>query len=336
MKSISRFFRNKKIILTAITIGIILIGNIFFQASKKAPQASAVARIGDVKEELTLSGKIDTQEHAILDFGISGKVNWVGVKEGDWVEEGQLIATLDKETLEAALRQAWQTFVAAKAASDRYYDARSGDTENYSEKVERTALDATQNKAYDSIRIAQENLKSAALYSPIEGLVVVAEPSLPGINITTLNSGYEIVNPSTVYLKVTADQTEVGSLEEGQKGIIVFDSYPEEQVEGEIGEISFIPARDETGTVYVIKIILRDIDNQDYKYKLGMTADVNFVIKERKGVLIIPTKYVKSDEKGKYVLMGKDKKKKYVKIGIEGNQNIEIKEGLSEGEIVYD
>jgi len=332
-----KFFRSKKFILIAIVVAIILIGSKFFLDSKKTPQNFTVVKRGDIKEELTLSGKIDAEDHVTLNFGIAGKVDWVGVRQGDWVKKGQAIATLEKETLEAALRQAWQTFTAAKAASDKYYSGNNvGTGESYDQKIERTTLDATQNKAYDSIRIAQENLKAAVLYSPIEGLVVAAEPSLAGVNITSLNSDYEIVNPSTIYIKVNADQTEVGSLKKGQGGTIIFDSYPNEQMTGEVNNISFAPTKDETGTVYSVKVALNNVNNKNYKYRLGMTADVNFVIKEKNNALMIPIKYVNSDEKGKFVLVGKDKKKKYVKTGIESSQDVEITKGLSEGEAVYD
>lgn len=332
-----KFFRSKKFILIAIIIAIILVGIKFFLDSKKTPQDFAVAKRSDIKEELTLSGKIYAQDHATLHFGIAGKTNWVGVKDGDWVKKGQAIATLEKETLEAALRQAWQSFTAAKAASDEYYDGHGRKTaESYDEKVERTALDAAQNKAYDSIRIAQENLKAAVLYSPIEGLVVAAEPSFAGVNITTLNSGYEIVNPTTVCLKVTADQTEVGSLRKGQTGTIIFDSYPDEQMKGKIKDISFTPTKDETGTVYDVKVDLGNVNNKDYKYRLDMTADVNFIVKERKNAIIIPNKYIQSDDNGKFVLLGEDKKKTYIKTGIENDQNTEVTGGLSEDDVVYD
>ncbi len=330
------FLRRKKVIALVIFAVVILIAGKLFFDSKKTPQDFAVVKRGDIKEELTLSGKIEADDHAILHFEISGRLNWVGVKTGDFVKKGQLIATLEKETLEAALRKAWQDFTAAKAGSDKYYSGHTGNSESYDQKIERTALDATQNKAYDSIRIAQENLKSAVLYSPIDGLVVNAEPSLSGINITTLNSTYEIVNPKTIYLKVTADQTEVGGLKEGQTGTIIFDPYSGEKITGEIKNISFVPNRDETGTVYDVKVILNGVDNKDYKYRLGMTADIDFVTKEKTAALTIPSKYIKTDDKGKYVLIGKNKKKTYVKTGIENNENTQVTQGLSEGDVVYD
>lgn len=336
IRPIFKLFRGKKFIFIVIAIVIILIGGKFFLDSRKASQDSIVVKKGDIKEELTLSGKINARDKATLQFKIAGKVNWVGIKEGDWVKKGQLIATLDKETLEATLRQAWQDFTAAKAASDKYYDGHKDNSESYDQKIERTALDATQNKAYDSVRIAQENLKSAQLHSPIEGLVVNADPDLAGVNITTLNSSYEIVNPSTIYLKVTADQTEVGGLKEGQKGTIIFDSYPEEKVDGTIESISYSPTKDETGTVYDVKVTFLNFDNGNYKYRLGMTADIDFVMKEKAAALTVPSKYIKADDKGKYVLVGKDKKKTYIKTGIEGNEETEVTNGLSEGDTVYD
>lgn len=329
--------KKKKIILVLLFIAIaILAGKYFLIDSKKTPQSFAVVKRGDIKEELTLSGKINADDHAILRFETAGRLNWVGVKSGDWIEKGQTIATLEKETLEATLRQKWQDFTAAKAASDKYYSDHTGNSESYDQKIERTALDAIQNKAYDSIRIAQENLKSAVLNSPIDGLVVSVEPSLAGINITALNSSYEVVNPFTIYLKVTADQTEVGSIKEGQTGTIIFDSYSDKQVEGKIKNISFTPTKDETGTVYDVKVVLDNVDNKNYEYKLGMTADINFITKEKDNVLIISAKYIKSDDGGKFVLLGKDKKKTYIKTGIESSDSTEVISGLSENDVAYD
>jgi len=329
------FSGKKKIIIILVIIVAFFVGKYLIVDSKKNVSNFSIVKRTDIKEELTLSGKIDAQDHVILNFKTAGKVNWVGVKKDQWVNKGQAIASLQKDLLEAALRQAWQDFTAAKAASDEYYDGRSKTGESYAEKVERTALDATQNKAYDNTRIAQSNLDSATLYSPIDGFVVGADPDVAGVNVAGLNAGYEIINPETVYLKVTADQTEVGGLKEGKTGSIIFDSYPEEQVEGTVEDISFTPSKDESGTAYDVKVALNNIDNKNYKYRLGMTADINFVIKENKNVLVISLNYVNSDDKGKYVLVGEDKKKTYITTGVENEQNVEIIKGLSEGQAVY-
>jgi RND family efflux transporter MFP subunit len=328
--------KKRKFFILLLIVVVFFVGKYLLVDSKKSILDSAIVEKSDIKEELVLSGKIDAEDHITLNFRAAGKVDWVGVEKDQWVTKGQAIASLQKDLLEAALRQAWQDFTAAKAASDKYYDGRDGrNEESYAEKIERTALDAAQNKAYDNTRIAQSNLDNATLYSPIDGFVVGVDPEVAGVNVAGLNAGYEIVNPATIYLRVTADQTEVGSLKEEKTGTITFDSYSDEQIEGTIKGISFSPSKDEAGTAYDVKVILNNVDNKDYKYRLGMTADISFVLKEDKNVLILPLNYVGSDDKGKYVLLGKEKKKTYVTTGIESEQSVEITKGLSEGQIVY-
>ena len=105
------FLKKKRVFFVLLFIVVIFFaGKHFFIDSKKAALDFALAKRGDIKEELTLSGKIDAQDYAVLSFRIAGKVDWVGIKEGDWVKKGQAVATLEKEILEASLRQAWQDY----------------------------------------------------------------------------------------------------------------------------------------------------------------------------------------------------------------------------------
>lgn len=333
---LTNIIKTKKFIFGFIFFALIilLIGKFTF-LSNDSKVESAVVKKGDLFQELTLSGKIDADEHVILQFQSGGSLAWVGVKEGDYVQSGQAIASLDKQKLEANLRKAWNDFIAAKAESEKVYDGLKGVTaETFDQKITRTTADAAQNKAYDDTRIAEQDLKNAVIYSPISGIVTDAEPSLPGVNIAASNLGkYEIVNPETIFLDVNADQTEFIDLKEGMQASIVFDSYPDKKTKGVIKNISFTPKTDETGTVYRIKVAFSETSNS--KYKMGMTGDATFVTGEKKDVLYIPIKFVKSDEKGKYIL-GKNKEKKYVTTGMETEENIEIIKGLSKGEVIYD
>jgi len=321
-------------------IAVFILSALYLKLIVFAPQAaseSTVIERGDLSQELTLSGEIDAEDEAVLQFQTGGKLAFAGVKEGDWVQEGQIIASLDKEKLEAALRQDQADFIAAKAEHEEYYDGRTGDSESYDEKIARTALDAKQNKAYDDVRIAEENLKNATLYSPIEGLVVKNSLPLVGTNIYLPSQAQvEIVSPNTIFFSVNADQTEVVSLKEGQSVEINLDSYPSEKVNGTIKSISFTPNTDETGTVYKVKIQLKTLDNSNYKYRLGMTGDATFITETKHNSLYLPLKYVKTDNNGSYVFTGSDKKKAYIKTGLETDSYIEILKGLNEGDKVYD
>ncbi len=338
LKKIKSLLKVRKLVLAIIIIG--LIGTIAYTQffPKPAPRQSTQVKRGNLVSELTLSGKIEADEHSILQFQAGGQLAWVGVKEGDWVKKNQAVASLDKEQLMAALRKAQQDFTAAKAASEKVYDSlKTVAAENFDQKVSRTAADATQNKAYDSIRIAEEDLRYSVLYSPIEGLVTRVDAPYAGVNVY-LPSGaqFEIVNPKTIYLDVTADQTEVIDLVQGKEGTIVFDSYPEEKINGRIKNIAFTPKKDETGTVYRIKVEFNGTDNSTYRHKIGMTGDVTFETQRKENVLYLPITFVQNDDSGKFVYKGKNREKVKVETGLETDKNIEIKSGLAENDTVYD
>lgn len=345
ISKVSKRFKSRKaliILIIAITM-IFFIGKTVLSPKSNGNQSIIVKR-GDLKQELTLSGKIDAQEHAILQFQTGGKLAWIGVKEGDAVKKNQMLAYLDKEKFEATLRQARQDFTAAKAESEKYYDGRTGESESYDQRIERTALDATQNKAYDNVRIAEENLKAATLYSPFEGIVIRVDPVYPGTNIYLPSQAQiEVVNPDTLYFSVTADQTDVVDLRGGQTGEIVLDSYPDNKIKATIQSISFSPKKDETGTVYEVKVDLNNLSPQvsmsalqQKEYRLGMTGDITFTTQTRSNVLYLPSKYIKSDDKGSYVNLGSDRKKTYIKTGLETDSDTEILSGVSQGDVVYD
>lgn len=82
---------------------------------------TVAATRGDVAEELTLSGTIAPSGTSELAFGTDGAVARVRVEQGDEVEQGQVIAVLDRASLRAAVDRAKADLAEAKAqlASDR-------------------------------------------------------------------------------------------------------------------------------------------------------------------------------------------------------------------------
>src|SRR3989339_701480 len=82
-------------VIIAVGIGIFL----YKQQTSKAEVAKlstyTVAR-QDIQDILTLSGQIAADERAVLRFPISGKLVWLGAKEGDTVKKYQGLASLDQ------------------------------------------------------------------------------------------------------------------------------------------------------------------------------------------------------------------------------------------------
>ena len=290
---------------------------------------------GDVTEELVLSGKVEATEHAELGFESSGKMVFVGVKEGEKIKKGKLLGKLDTVSLNAAYQQALSSLRKYDATVENVHDQvkNHSSDETYAQKDSRTTAEATKDSAYEAVVIAKRNLEAASLFSPIDGVVTYAANSFPGVFVIYSQKQFEVVNPETIYFSVSADQTEVIQLTKGQKVEVTLDSFSERTIEGTILDIGYAPNPEEVGVSYEIKIGLTGVE---IEYRLGMTGDAGFIIGQAKDVLWVKNTFVKSDKQGKYVLIEKGKKKKYIEVGVEGEDRVEVTGEIKEGETVYD
>jgi len=297
----------------------------------------------DLKEYLSLSGEIDAEERTVLRFQSAGRLNWVGVKEGDYVRKYQAIASLDQRDLKNKLQQTLNTFV-----KKRYdFDQSQDDTERIGDQVTREAgdkmkriLDKAQydlNNSIIDVELGNLALEYSNLITPIEGIVTRVDIKYSGVNITPAQAEFEIINPKTLYFLATADQTEVVKLKNKMSAKITMDSYLDDEFDGQILDIGFIPKTGETSTVYKVKITLPK-DVGESQFKIGMTGDVSFLVKEKNNVLSVPSQYIKNNGDKKYVWtkVNDKRQKTYIKTGEEIDDNTVIISGLKEGDTVYD
>src|SRR4030042_3350210 len=164
LSRLPKFLKTKRAIL-AIIVFVILAFILTRGSADKDKIKTAQAEQKNIASEIVASGKIASLNETTIHSAISGKVVWVAVKEGDWVKKGQVIASLDKEVYEIALRQKEQDMVAADAALQKVYDDIKDrrNSESYTDKINRTAAEATKNQAVDAWLGAQRNLKDTVL-----------------------------------------------------------------------------------------------------------------------------------------------------------------------------
>ena len=328
---------------------LLIVGFIFYQrysTQTKSRKEKSTYRVKKqtLRDDLSLSGEIDGEEKVTLRFQSSGKLTWVGIKEGDYVQKYQGIASLDQREVQQNLKKYLNTYVNERLDYDQeLQDSQIKYTGGLSEDARREALRILEKAQYDlNNAVIDVELKNLAieysyLASPIEGIVVKVGSPYAGVNITPAQAEIEIVNQKTIYFSATADQTDVIRLEEGMTSKIIFDAYPDDSFKGLLYFISFTPKEDETGTVYKLKFQLDD-KALALPLKLKMTGDVDINFKERKNVLAVPSGFIKKDRQRNYVkvYIGGREEKKYVKIGEEISGSVIIKNGLSAGDVIYD
>ena len=305
--------------------------------AKKNGFEEAEIKKGEVRQELVLTGKIDATEHANLSFETSGKLIYIGVKEGERVKRGTLLGKLDTTTLNAAYQTALNNLRRYDATIDNVYDSLQNHEadETFSQRDTRTSAEVAKDNAYEAVIIAERNLKGASLYAPFDGLVTSISNPFSGSFVMSTQPQFEIVNPDTIYFGVTADQTEVVSLKEGVEVLITLDSFPEKEIRGTVSRVDFSSDSAEVGVVYGVQVVLPELSEIDYR--LGMTGDAIFVLESKDEALWAPAGFVKSDKEGQYLLTQKGDKKIYVKLGLEGVDRVEIiSDEISEGMKIYD
>ncbi len=334
---IKNLLHRKKLILAIVLFVLMLSGFIFIRARNSEPQVSTFVEKGTLKEELILSGKINAKEYSNLFFPVSGKINWIGVKEDDTVKKGQYLASLDQSSVLKSLQSSLLDYSKQRNTFEQTREDEGGSNpQNAPNSEVRRILENNQydlDKAVIAVELKDIAKRDSVLTSPFEGRIVGKANYFVGNNITFSTSLFQILNPATIYFSVSADQTEVPLLKVGDRCVIMLDSFENKKFEGEIKNISFIPDEEESGTVYKVEVSIRgDIDN----LRIGMSGDATFVTDEIDEALYLPSKFIKSDENGEYVLLGNKKEKRYVKIGLETDEDTQVKSGLNEGDLVYD
>ena len=321
-------------------LAVVVLIAVFFIGRRDGNDFESVeVKRGLVREELILSGTINADEYAKLNFLSSGELASVEVIEGEDVKKGQILAKLDTTILYQTYLQAESDLDYYQAVLDRVYDEVKGHNkdESFSQRETRVAAENNKNKAYRAYVIAQKNLSNSTLRSPFDGVITNITHPFAGINTSLAESQIEVVNPKTIYFEVSADQSEVTEITNGQKVIVVLDSFSNEEHEGQVEYLSLTPKEGEVGAVYEAKVKFSDINLEANKFRIGMTGDAKFILSEKDNMLFIPPHFVNSDTNGKYLNLGKPNNKVYIETGLESEDRVEIKsDKIKEGDFVYD
>jgi len=267
---------------------------------------------------------------------------WVGVKEGDTVKKYQTIASLDQRELRKRMQkslltysQTRNTFDQAGSDNQRIGDQPTNDLD-LGDKMKRL-LENSQyglDSSVLDVEITNLSIEYSNLFTPIDGTVIRVDSKYAGVNITAAQAEFEIVNPGTLYFSFTADQTEITKLSEGMRGTLNMDSFPDQTKEGDLYYISYTPKAGETGTVYEGRI--RITSDKELPYRLGMTGDASFTLSERKNVVVVLDKFVKTEGDNKYVMRVKNGKEEKIaiKTGLEADGYLEVLSGIEQGDVI--
>lgn len=270
---------------------------LLFLAAAIVLGASGAAYFGSRRtanaDTLTLYGNVDIRQ-VQLAFNGSERITKMLVKEGDPVKKGELLATLDTETLRQKVRKAEADMEAARYASvnaaNTYRRTRMLVDKHFvaQQQVDdaRTASDAALagfHSAQAGLELARRALIDASLYSPDNG--VIQERILePGDMATPQLPVYTLAMTDPLWVRVYVKEGDLGKIRPGMRAEVATDSYPNKRYSAWLGYISptaeFTPKSVETtevrsSLVYQVRIFVCNPQNE---LRLGMPATVTIAL----------------------------------------------------------
>ena len=309
---------------------------------QQAEVVSTQVERGEVKQKLELSGTVQADSKATVKFQTSGKLVWVGVKPGDRVKQYQALASLDQRQLKKSLQKQLNLYAKQRLTFEQTQDDNKdwqliGDqyTHDQIKRILEKAQYDLDNSVID-VELQDLSVKLATIYSPIAGVVTYVGTQHPGVNVTPSEAAIQIIDPTSWYFDVSADDIEVVQITNQQPVEVSLDAWEDQQFTGYVDYISLVPRSTASGVDYQVKVKLPAWQGQEAPaVRMGMGGDAVFVVKQRDNTLWLPLTYVKQDQQGEYVYITPQLDKRYITTGLEGDDRLEILQGLSEGETVY-
>jgi HlyD family secretion protein len=353
--------------LALIALIVVLLAGALFWSTRPKPIPVALKEVATGKVEATLAntraGTVEACQRTKLSTIIGGRIEYLGVKEGDKVKKGQLLLKLwnDDQQANAALARA-QVTVAAKRVEEACIAAANADKEakrqaelrargfvsSSREEAARTDAEVRQascNTAKADVAQAEARFRATrteqgrvALYAPFDGTVakIVGElgeystPSPPGVMTPP---AIDLFDDSCLYVKAPMDEVDAPKIQPGQIVRINLDALPGQSMAGKVRRVApYVSAVEKQARTVDIEV---DFDDPAIIGKLlvGYSADVEIILDARDNVLRIPTAAIQ--EGGRVLLFDAENGQlveRTIKTGLSNWEYSEILEGLAAGD----
>lgn len=294
--------KSKKRIIIACVAGAIIVAIILFFSMGKDTHSSVnletvAAKIDSIETTITATGEIQPVYKVEVGTQVSGIVQKLYVDYNSKVTKGQLLAELDRSTLQEQVNQANANLSNAQSnltLAKQNYDRTKALYENKAatqEAFEQVTNSYTQAKnqvanAKSDLQRAQVNLSYAQIFSPIEGIVLaksVEEGQTVASSFNTPTLFTIANNLKQMQVEADVDEADIGQVKVGQPVTFTVDAFPDDIFTGTVKQIRLEPTVTSNVVTYTVII---DAPNEEEKLFPGMTASVSIITEKESGVSI--------------------------------------------------
>jgi len=143
-------------------------------------------------------------------------------------------------------------------------------------------------QAEATLKRALQNLNYCTIISPVKGVIIDRRVNIGQTVVASLNapSLFLLAKDLTrMQVWVSVNEADIGRIQPGQAVTFTVDAYPGEVFKGEVGKVRLNATMTQNVVTYTVEIIT---DNSNGKLLPYLTANVTFIVGERKNVLLVP------------------------------------------------
>lgn len=311
----------------------------------------------------TRAGTVEACLRTRLSSIAGGRIEYLGVKEGDRVKKGQLLMKLWNEDQKAQQylaetqrasslqRVNEQCVTAANAEREARRQAllrAKGYVSIAKEDAARTEADARKSacasaradvtQADARVNVTRTEQQRTVLVAPFDGTVakIVGElgeystPSPPGVQTPP---AIDLIDDSCLYVKAPMDEVDVPKITAGLPVRVTLDALPKRPFAGHVRRVApYVLAVEKQARTVDVEV---DFDVPTKGLLVGYSADVEIVLQQHNNVLRVPTTAIMEGGKVLVRAQGSDKlEARQLKTGLANWQYTEVIDGLKLGEQV--
>jgi HlyD family secretion protein len=318
------------------------------------------AEKGKIVEKALAMGRIEPENQIAVKSQISGIVKKVFVEMGDSVKEGDPLidispnptplefaeakrqVEIDSVSYENLKKEYERTeeLLQKKLISQQEFDQSS---RNFREAELRLKLSQERLSLIDQgkTNIANRKIESV-IKSPITGTVLERKVNVgdPVVPLTSYQAGTELftlANMNDLIFRGTVDEIDVGKLKEGMPVNLKIGALPNDTIEGTLYKISPKAKLQENTTLFDVEIKITKAGFD--VLRAGYSANADIIIQKKEDILVIPERVVQFKEDTAFVEVKQPNGeivKKTIKTGLSDGLNIEVAEGLKEGDLLVE
>jgi len=273
------------------------------------------SRTGNLIVTVTATGQLKPTRTVEVGSQVSGIIDEVLVKYNDKVKQGQVLARINTEKLDAQVLQDKAQLQSARAKVDdakvtedetdaeykRMLDARQRSKNQIVSQhdvdtakaaygravVAISTAEAAVTQADANLKVDETNVEWAVIKSPVNGFVLSrsVEPGQVLAASFQVATMFEIAEDlRKMILQVNIDEADVGQVREGQHVMFTVDAYPGRQFPGTITMLRFNSTTSNNVVTYLADI---SVDNEQLLLRPGMTATATITVLSLRDALLV-------------------------------------------------